>query len=38
MLIKLVALVLIWWAFFSGHEGPADSGAVAERITDSRAR
>ena len=38
MLIKVVALGLIWWAFFSGHQAPADSGAVADRITESRGR
>lgn len=38
MILKVLALVLIWWAFFS-EPGPAsDPGSVAERLTQSESR
>jgi len=38
MILKVLALALIWWAFFS-EPGPAsDPGAVAERLTESQSR
>ena len=33
--IKVVALVVIWFAFFSGPEEGGDSGAVAEKFLQS---